>query len=181
MNNSEKALLMGVRTAIINANIFSSDECKIEHDEFFPPTVGTKACVVCPAGYRRHENHGSSGGIKDLVFSISVTVALRVGQIARDKMHDGYLFNLLNLQNLVEAVCDVIDFNIDTMGLINTQLTTLSEPGQGFHFPLVFSNVDAKPRLAPPDMFAESTRHPGTSGLIRAIYFDNARRTWIRT
>lgn len=181
MKGGDKNLLLAVRNRLRTAVSLANDECQIEHDEMAPATAGNTYVVVTPAGIGPGPRHQTSGGIRDLLYAIDVTVVRRIGQIARDRVRDVYFSNVDALQVVVDSVVDAIDYDYTTMAAANALILAAggASASYGFVQPLTFRGVDRKPRILSGEMFAGSPGH-GRVAMARTINFGGARRITLK-
>lgn len=181
MNGGDKNLLLAVRNRLRTALTLDNAECQIEHDEMAPATAGNTYVVVTPAGISPGPRHQTSGGIRDLLYAVDVTVVRRIGQIARDRVRDVYFANVDALQVVVDSVINAIDFDYTTLSAANTLILAAggAYASYGFVQPLTFRGADRKPRILSGEMYAAS---PGTGrvALARTVNFGGARRITLR-
>jgi|GEM_PF-3502595 hypothetical protein len=184
MRLAEKALLLATRNRLrmpINMAFpsqggagFTDDECNVEFDEMTPATVGHRYAAVMPGGWRPGPRHNTSGGVNDLVYGVDVLVVIRVGNVARDRLRDTFLTNVGALDEQLDKVFPPIDFNEGLRNEANAIIQAETGSAEGFIENLRFMGTDAKPRLAPAELFAGS--NDATSGLMRVLHFHGARR-----
>jgi hypothetical protein len=171
--SAEKNLLLAARNAIRTAMALPETECEIEYDENAPATVGHRYLAVMPGGYRPYDVHNTSGGVRDLLYGLSVLVIVRANNVPRDRKRDVFLGNLGNLAELEEKVINGVDWTYAVMNAANTLILAETANAQGFMEPLKFAGVDSKPRVIPAEAFGSSN---GPGGLGRAVHFHGARR-----
>lgn len=171
---AEKSLLLAVRDRLRSQVPYEADQCEIEYDELAPAIVGQTYVAIMPAGFAKGKYHDTSGGIADLVFSVDVLVVKRIGNVARDRRRDVFINNVGALNEELDKIFSVVDFNYDVMNLANakvaaeTAITTAK-----FHKPLLFAGIERRPRLAPAEIFGGAV--DTKAGLMRVISFGGAQ------
>lgn len=172
----EKCLLIAVRDRLQEVCGYTDQQCEIEFDELAPATVGELYVVVQTEGYQRGPHQDKSGTVRDMVFNVGVTAIQRARNVPRDRSRNVFLSNLHNLNAELEKIAAAIDWKYEVVNAANELLLGEGDEHQGFHHPLVWVSVDAKPRLVGPDVFAAV---PGkqAAGMARTVHFGAARRT----
>lgn len=184
MRLAEKALLLATRNRLrmpLNQAFpsqggagFSDDECQVEFDHMAPATIGKRYIAVMPGGWRPGPCHNTSGGVNDLVYGVDVLVVVRVGNVARDRLRDTFLNNVGALDEQIDKLFPVIDFNESLRNDANTIIQAEGGSTEPFIENLRFTGTDARPRLADAELFAGTTGQ--AAGLMRVIHFHGARR-----
>ena len=170
----EKCLLLAVRNRLRTVCKYSDQACEVEFDELAPGTVGAQYVIVAPNGFRRGPHQDRSGTVRDYVYSVAVTVVKRIRHVPRDRMRDVFLNNLGSMDDEIAKICAAIDWTYEVATAATALLVAADDKAQGFVHPLVFTHVDARPRLVNPDIFAATGQQ--AAGMARTVYFDTARR-----
>jgi hypothetical protein len=173
----ESALLTAVRNQLRTVCSFSNQECQIEPDEMAPGITGHRFIAVMPNGWRRGDTAESSGSARDKIYSVQVTLIMRVTHLARDRQNDNlFLKAATGMEELLDSISAAIDWQYAVIDAANTIVTAAggSNAARGFCEPLRESAIDPKPRFVDSGIFA-ATAQPG-SALARTITFDGARR-----
>lgn len=182
----EKCLLLAVRNRLRSVCEYSDQECDVEFDEQVPAIAGERYIIVTTEGITRGPHQDKSGTVRDLLFAVGVTVIKRTRNVPRDRTRDVFVNNLGSLDAEIEAITTAIDWKYDVINAASQLLVTEGlltqeqlddHPGLGFHHPLVFSGVDAKPRMVSPEVFAGHTVSNQAAGMARTVHFGAARRT----
>jgi hypothetical protein len=171
----EKCLLLAVRNRLRAICGYADQACEVEFDEMAPGTVGTSYVAVQPGGFRAGQHQARSGTVRDYVYAVQVCVIKRVRHVPRDRLRDVFLNNLDALDAEIDAIAAAVDWKYEVTTDANALLVIDGDTAQGFHHPLVFESVDAKPRLVNPEIFAATGAT--AAGMARTIYFGGARRT----
>lgn len=152
---------------------YSDRECDVELDEMVPAIAGKRYVAVMPGGFTPGDLHNRSGGVFDLIYSISVLVVCRINYAPRDKTRDVFLGNLANLSGECDRIIEALDFNYETNDIANGLIKTAGGADVSFIKPLVFSGLSAKPVKADADLFGGSDN--SKAGMMRTIFFTGAR------
>lgn len=171
----EKCLLLAVRNRLRSECDYADSACEIEFDELPPGVVGAQYVIVQPNGFRRGPHQDKSGTVRDYVYSVAVTVIKRTRHVPRDRMRDVFLHNIGALDLEIDKIAAAIDWQYTVTTAANVLLDEAGDTAQGFHHPLVFQSVDARPRLVAPEAFAATGQQ--AAGMARTVFFGEARRT----
>ncbi|MEX2176194.1 MAG: hypothetical protein WD872_17665 [Pirellulaceae bacterium] len=189
MRVAEKALLLATRNRLrLAVNVafpstggagFAPEECNCEFDEIAPVTAGQRYVAVMPGGWRPGHRHNTSGGVNDLLYGVDVLVVVRAAHVPRDRTRDVFVGNLGALDEELDKIFPVIDFNEHLRNDANAIIAGESGSAEGFIENLRFVGTDPRPRLAPAELFAG--RSGEVSGLMRVLHFHGARRITVKT
>lgn len=188
MRAAEKNLLLATRNRLRLPIIaaapstggagFSEEECEVEYDEMTPATAGKLYCAVMPGGWKPGPRHNTSGGVNDLLYGVDILIAVRIGNVPRDRLRNVFINNLGALDEELDKIFPVVDFNEKLRVDANTLITIENGSTEGFSENLRFVGTDQKPRLAPAEMFG-SANNP-SAGLMRVLHFHGARRITVK-
>jgi hypothetical protein len=174
--DSEKYLLIAARNALRSALGLRDDQCTVELDELaIPATAGDKYVAVAPFGVQRGPNHNASGGVRDLLYGISVIVVIRLGKVPRDRRRDAFLDNLGGLSELVDSALTAVDWSYEINQAANARILEETGVEQGFIEPLRFVGMDSRPQIVGAEIFGAEPE-TGVAGMKRAVHFSGARR-----
>lgn len=172
MIEAEHALLQAVRDAIRTSTGLDDTAVRIEIDEQAPAGAGDKFIAVMPDGIRPGPSHNTNSGASDLLYSVAVMVAIRAPRKPRDRTRE-LAWNASGALSELMTKVDGVDFSYTVMNAANTILTNDYSSSYGFIEPLRVAGVDARPRVAPAEMF-------GASGELRAAIARTMRYTGAR-
>lgn len=175
MKYAETALLLAVRDRLIDAAGYSDKSCAVEYDEQLPAIAGDLYVAVMPGGWTPGPRHRTSGGVNDLLYSVDVSVLIRIRAVPRDRRRDVFAMNLDALNERIDEIWPLIDFDYTTINAASTMITERNESEEGFCEPLQFSSVDRRPRLVAGDVYAADSSQAHVA-LARSINFNGARR-----
>jgi hypothetical protein len=175
--DEEVAMLLAVaaklRDSVANGGLgIGEQDCNVEIDEFFRATSGRMYVAVRPGGYSPGESH--SGGSDDLVVSLSVTVAIRVTEIARDRQNRKLTTLLGNLGNAMARVRTAVSWNYGVMNAANALIDPQPEPTKIFREPLRFTGIDTQPRMVSGASWGDVPSE-NNSAMARTMFFSGAR------
>jgi hypothetical protein len=177
MKGSEKHLLVAVRKTIRSECEYTDQQCEIELDELAPATVGQLYVPVVPGGCRPGRVQNTSGGVRDLIWSVNVLVIKRIRNVPRDRLRSVFFENISCLDDEIDKIVEAVDWNYDVIEAATAALAAEGET-MGFVEPLRFVGLDDRPRLANPELFAGASQNAGNvaCGMVRTIRFSGARR-----
>lgn len=170
-----QALAIAVRDRLRSVLNLSANDCNIEHDEIAHPISGDKYLAVMSRGFMPGPRHGSSGGIKDLLFTVEVMAVRRITHVPRDRTRDAYLLNSGSLEELIGDVFNVVDWREEIRNTANQTILTDTGYANAFNHPLVFGSMNQQPQVVGAEMFAG--RDESRAGLKKSIVFSHARFT----
>ena len=180
MRGSEKHLLLAVRNRLRSECGYKEQECEVELDEMAPATVGNIYVAVMPGGAQTGRNQMTSGGVHDLVWSVSVLLVKRIRNVPRDRLRSVFIEKLDALDEDIDKIIEALDWQYAVINAANASMVAeeLTGSSEGFTEPLRFTALDNRPRLANPDLFAGAQGRGGSSacGMARTIHFGGARR-----
>lgn len=179
MRSAEKNLLLAVRnllrTAVASGGAgYSEDQCNIETDDDAPAIQGPLYVIVGAMGWRPGPRHGTSGGVRDLIYSVSVFVAKRITSVPRDRREQAFVLGSGSLNDEIDKCFQVIDWKYEVVTAANALILKETGSQEGFVHPLVFSGMEARPRILPGEFFGASSE--SAAGMGRLVRFDGARR-----
>ena len=173
MKKSERALLKAVRNSIRNNLGYNPTQCTIEPDENIPAIADDIHIAVIPGAQGRGRRHGTSGTVNDITYGCNVVVFMRATHIARDRLREAYLENLSQLNDRIDQIYDLIDYNYTLLTAANAIIVAETGSTEGFVEPLKFAS-QSQPKPTSPETFA--AKGSISAGLQRSIAFDSARR-----
>ena len=180
--DSETALLLAVRERIRVGCGYGDAECEIEYDELAPATVGNVYVVVSPAGVVPGPCHEPSGGVVDKVFSVSVSVILKMHATPRSRTRELFLWTSCSLNKRLEQIQEELDFRHPWPPVMERVNELVAWDGfQGFEERLRLVGEDKKPRAANQELFAAGQTGSAPAGLVRSLTFGGARRIRVKT
>ncbi len=182
MKTAEKNLLLAVRnrlrTAIGSGGAGYTDaQCQIEAftDEGCPAMTADTYIVVGPLGFRPGPRHNTSGGVRDLIYSVGIFVVKRSTATPTDRERNLFALNSGSLSDEVDKCFQVIDWKYEVTAAANVLILAEASSSEGFIHPLVFVGADPKPKHLGPEFFqAKAGSQP--VGMGRLFRFDHARR-----
>ncbi|MCI0333549.1 MAG: hypothetical protein L0228_10040 [Planctomycetes bacterium] len=175
---AEKSLLIAVREKLRlptdqGGAGYAETECDVEPDQDVPATSGQVYVAVMPGGWQPGERHAKSGGVRDMVYSLSVMVARRIGNVPRDRRTDVFMNNLASIDADVERIIKALDWQQSVVNAASGILQQLSGSSQPFIHPLVAGQV-GPPALVGAEVFSAAAGVQ-PAGMKRVIPFGNAR------
>jgi hypothetical protein len=177
MKAAEKFLMLATRDRLRlpqpTGGGYAENECDVEFDEMAPATVGQVYLAVLAGGWRPGPHHNKCGGVNDLVYSLSVAVVRRIGNVPRDRRRDIFLNNLNTLDDDIDRVFSVVDWKYELMNLANSLITAETQSSEGFIEPLRLIGEVSRPRLVGAEFFGGKGDE---AGMMRVIPFGGARR-----
>ena len=179
MKTAEKNLLLAtrntLRTAIANGGAgYSHAQCNIEPEDQAPAVAGDTYVIVGPMGWQPGPRHGSSGGCRDLIYSVGIFVAKRITSVPRDRQRDAFALRAGALNDEIDKCFAAIDWNQTLIAAANALILEEAGSAEIFIHPLVFAGMDAKPRILPGEFFGAGNE--SAAGLGRLVRFGGARR-----
>lgn len=173
MLDAEHALLTAVRDAIRTATGLNDRAVRIEIDEEAPAVAGDKFVAVMSDGVAPGASHDTNSGASDLIYSVAVMVAIRHTK-PRDRARDiGWSISGA-LSEFITQINDAVDFVYSVQTAANTFLSSQYSDTAGFVEPLRFAGIDARPRIAPAELFAAGGEL--RAAVVRTIRYTGARR-----
>jgi hypothetical protein len=182
---AETDLLQSARDYLRLKLSLTEAQCNCEPSEQAPATTGDIYYAVIPGGMSTGEVHNPSGGVFDFEYGVDVLVAMRIGNVPRDRQRNTFLDNLSGLAVKCDGVIGWLDFRYAVTTGAN-QLLAVHAPGtEPFMHPLVFSGGDGMPRWTPPGFWGETQAQLDAGnvkvGMMRKLSFRKARRITYRT
>lgn len=178
MRKSEQALLKGVLARLLAAENnggagLKESECSIEIGDMAPAVNGDLFVAVAPGGWRPGPRHNTSGGVNDLLFSVRLFVAKRIGNVARDR----YFNTLEALNTAIDKIFPTIDFNYTVLTAANALLADdpVAPSSEGFVEPLRLIGDVSAPQIVGAEYFGGRVETQN-AGLMRMVPFGLARR-----
>lgn len=178
---TEKALLLAVRTWLRTATGsggggYSTAQCDVEYVEMAASVAPDVFVCINAGGFDAGPTQNTSGQVRDMILGCEITVFRRCAHIARDRKTSVYLTGSSTLQDDMENILDVIDWNYSINTTANTTLAAAPySSSYGFIEPLRFAGMDASPRkVSSKAVFAAG--QTDEAAMCRTIRFTGARR-----
>ena len=140
---SEQAIVVGVYEKLLTHALFDERHVGIHPKESLPNAVGHYYVSINGVGISAGRTHTTSGGVRDLLYSIDMSVYVRSQDIPKDRNWKRYIGSEKTLSYLCAVVDSLIDFDYDVNANANAFLLaneTGSQKSQGFVEPLRFQN-----------------------------------------
>lgn len=179
MKAAEKNLLLAVRNRLRLATGsggagYAPEQCQVEALDEAPAVASDLYIIVGPMGWQPGPRHRSSGGVRDLIYSVGLFVAKRITDVPRDRRRDAFALRSGSLNDEIDKCFSVIDWKYEVITAANALILAEFGSSEGFIHPLVFEGMDAKPRTLPGEFFGASNEK--AAGLGRLVRFGKARR-----
>lgn len=147
---SEAALLKATRDHLIARCGLREDQCTVEFDEMLPAVAGHPYNVlVIPSSATEGPTNARSGGVLDGIYSLSVAVVWKIGNVPRDRQRDVFLYRTENMSKAIREIIDAIHFDYELTNRANAEI---NERGGSFVVPLRWVGIDV-PRVVDGSMF----------------------------
>lgn len=182
MFDGEPFVLQAVLSRIQTSLGLPDSQCSIEaDDDFVPQSAGDVYVTVTPAGMTPGPVHQSSGGVRDVEYSVRVAVFLRSRTTPRDQRRHLFLNQVAGINKYLSDIVKAIDWRIEVTNAANTLLYAVSPTDKGFLGMLRMVSIDAKPRGIAVDVYGAGSMQGGQgadtqAGVTRGVTFGRLRR-----